>query len=78
MARSIAMYQDQVWRAVLTITYESQGTMTFYEGPYDAPGKAKARVTLHRNGRKHPNEVSRDGWIETAKTEWKSVEPDTK
>jgi len=51
MARSISMAPDApVYRAVTTVPgWRGEGTVTKYEGPYDSPGAAKARVTFWSN-----------------------------
>lgn len=78
MARKIAVDDDgTMYRAVIVKKYRRNAEpVTTYEGPYDKPGAARARVTFWKNwlGADKSQEQWADGWIESAETVWSRVD----
>lgn len=71
MARQIVVDQDFGYRAVhIRYSMFTKERTTIYEGIYNAPGTAKARVSFWRN---HLGEDFVDGWIEKAHVTWGRV-----
>lgn len=75
MARGIGMKPDAaLYRAVIVKSYANGEQFTVYEGPYDAPGQARARVSFWRNHfADRDNGDSADGHIETCQPAWEKV-----
>ncbi|WP_333745589.1 hypothetical protein [Streptomyces sp. IBSBF 2950] len=75
MARNIGMAPDaKVYRAVITKSYEGGETYTEYEGPYDKPGAARARVTFWENHfAKRDNGDKATGHVEECQPAWKKM-----
>lgn len=68
MARNIGADRNgDVYRAVITITRTDGTTYTWYEGPYETPGQARARVTFWANRSRAT------GHIEKTSTTWERV-----
>jgi hypothetical protein len=69
MARNIGADGRTVYRAVITITDHDGAQSTRYEGPYDSPAAARARVTFWRNHMPRWG-GSATGRVEQAHTIW--------
>ncbi|MFF0894721.1 hypothetical protein [Streptomyces sp. NPDC003278] len=77
MARNIGADGRRVYRAVIVQTDQRRDgkSGTRYEGPYDSPGAARARVTFWRNyWDAYDDGSSATGHIEQAHTVWTPVD----
>ncbi|MDX3165905.1 hypothetical protein PV516_19145 [Streptomyces scabiei] len=75
MARDIGMAPNaKVYRAVITKSYANGDVVTEYEGPYDKPGPARARVTFWKNHLANQGKGDKaDGYVEQAQPAWEKA-----